>query len=394
MTCPVLVPPANGYLLCSSGNLFNSICSFSCKSGFSLEGSTEAKCDLTGEWDNPAPTCTIVSCSAPVELDHGRQQCSDGSNYGSKCSYSCQLGYEIKGSSVRECLDIGWSGKAPSCSLIRCARAQAPEHGAVACTNRNKFNSQCTFSCSPGYVLIGPENRRCGADHEWSGSREPVCELIRCGPLDAPFHGSMNCKNSDFYGSDCEFTCSRGYDLVGSNKRTCGVSQVWNGVQPLCQPITCGELSAPKYGSILCSDADGYGSTCRFFCDLGFSLEGSKERECAEGGWLGEQPQCIEVRCGVLEVVHHGITTCTNEDKFSSVCTNECESGFQLVGSRVRICESGGTWSGRPAKCAEVSCPPIELEPHTSASGSCAKQPQNYGRVCTFFPDPGFYYGP
>ena len=55
-----------------------------------------------------------------------------------------------------------------------------------------------------------------------------------------------------------------------------------------------------------------------------------------------------------------------------------------------RICESSGTWSGRPAKCSEVSCPPIEREPHTSASGSCAKQPQNYGRVCTFFPDPGW----
>ena len=50
----------------------------------------------------------------------------------------------------------------------------------------------------------------------------------------------------------------------------------------------------------------------------------------------GEQPQCIEVRCGQMEYVHHGKTECSNEDKFSSVCTNECDSGFQLVGSRVR----------------------------------------------------------
>ena len=390
VTCAVLVPPANGYLSCSSGNLYNSICSFSCKSGFSLEGSTETKCDISGEWDNPEPSCSIVACSDPVQLDHGRTQCSDGSNYGSRCAYSCLLGYELEGSSQRECLDIGWSGKAPTCSLIRCARSSVPEHGGVSCTNRNKFNSQCTFTCDPGYVLLGPRERRCGADHEWSGSREPICELIRCGPLDAPFHGSIGCKNSDFYGSDCEFSCSRGYDLIGSNKRSCGVSQVWTGVQPKCRPITCGELAPPEYGSLLCSDADGYGSTCKFFCDLGFSLEGSKDRECADNGWTGEQPQCIEVRCGVLEVVHHGSTDCTDEDKFSSVCTNECESGFQLVGSRVRICESGGTWSGRTAKCSEVSCPPIELEPHTSSSGSCAKQPQNYGRVCTFFPDPGW----
>ena len=37
-----------------------------------------------------------------------------------------------------------------------------------------------------------------------------------------------------------------------------------------------------------------------------------------------------------MEYVHHGKTECSNEDKFSSVCTNECDSGFQLVGSRVR----------------------------------------------------------
>jgi hypothetical protein len=206
----------------------------------------------------------------------------------------------------------------------------------------------------------------------------------------APFHGDVRCKNSDFYGSECAFACSRGYDLIGSSSRICGVSQHWSGVQPRCQAIACGVLLAPNYGSLLCSDADGYGSTCKFFCDLGFSLKGSKDRECAEKGWTGEQPQCIEVRCGVLEVVHHGETLCSDEDKFSSVCTNECESGFQLAGSRVRICESSGLWSGRPSKCSEVSCPPVELEPHTSSSGSCAKSVQTYGRVCTFFPDPGW----
>ena len=113
-------------------------------------------------------------------------------------------------------------------------------------------------------------------------------------------------------------------------------SQSWSGVQPTCRPIQCGVLKAPKYGSLLCSDADSYGSTCKFFCDLGYSIEGSKDRECSENGWSGEQPQCIEVRCGQMEYVHHGKTECSNEDKFSSVCTNECDSGFQLVGSRVR----------------------------------------------------------
>ena len=74
--------------------------------------------------------------------------------------------------------------------------------------------------------MLGPNERKCGADHKWSGSREPICELIRCSSLDAPFHGTINCANSDFYGSECEFRCETGYELIGSDARTCGVNQV------------------------------------------------------------------------------------------------------------------------------------------------------------------------
>ena len=77
-------------------------------------------------------------------------------------------------------------------------------------------------------MLIGPKERRCGADHEWSGSRDPSCDLIRCGRLDAPFHGSVDCKNSDFFGSECQFSCARGYSLEGSESRTCTVRKKFN----------------------------------------------------------------------------------------------------------------------------------------------------------------------
>ena len=227
VTCDVRVPPANGYLTCAAGNQYLSICTYSCKSGFTLKGEAEAKCGLDGEWSSPPPTCNIVSCPELEELDHGRTTCSDSNNFGSRCFHSCNLGYELKGSATRDCLEIGWSGKAPTCELIRCPRVGALENGSVRCTSRNKFGSECSYSCDAGYMLLGPKERRCGADHEWSGSREPVCALIRCGVLDAPFHGSVNCENSDFYGSECTFTCARGYSLEGSDKRTCGVR---NGV--------------------------------------------------------------------------------------------------------------------------------------------------------------------
>jgi len=64
--------------------------------------------------------------------------------------------------------------------LVICLPLSAPDNGMIDCTGRrsrqNTFGSTCTFSCNHGYELSGSETRTCQSDGTWSGT-EAMCIL-------------------------------------------------------------------------------------------------------------------------------------------------------------------------------------------------------------------------
>lgn len=160
-----------------------------------------------------------------------------------------------------------------------------------------------------------------------------VSPAARLCPLlaKAPKHGRMNCSHPHSlfgFGSRCEFKCSEGFSLRGQPATTCNSSSRWSDdvptcqrernktimTQPLslsllvliqtanlasyrvaavrCEPIRA--LSPPL--SMTCSQPLGnfsFGSECRFACKEGFSLNGSKLLLCSSTGtWSGRRPVC------------------------------------------------------------------------------------------------------
>ena len=130
------------------------------------------------------------------------------------------------------------------------------------------FEDFCTFTCSAGYGLQGPNNGTCLANGSWSEGN-PACVLL-C-PI--PLNGQVDCDR----GNNCDFSCDPGYMLQGSvTSGTCESSGSWNIQPPSCVPLSCcngtgmlddGVIIEPQSCNLT------YQSQCTASCDEGFAGE-------------------------------------------------------------------------------------------------------------------------
>ena len=62
---------------------------------------------------------------------------------------------------------------------------------------------------------------------------------IRCADLSAPANGEITSCSSGtvgvgYEGDTCSFTCNTGYELTGSDTRTCQSDGSWSGIGTTC----------------------------------------------------------------------------------------------------------------------------------------------------------------
>ncbi|KAM6305472.1 LOW QUALITY PROTEIN: P-selectin-like [Aegotheles albertisi] len=376
MNCPVLSAPDRGEMNCSHlhGDFtFSSTCAFSCQTGFALVGPESRECTAMGTWTGGATQCEAITCPVLSAPDRGEMNCSHLHGdfaFGSTCAFSCRNGFVLVGPESRECTATGiWTGDAPHCEAIKCSALATPKMGQAACSHLHgdfAFGSTCAFSCQTGFVLMGPESRKCTATGTWTGD-VPRCEAITCPVLSAPDQGEMNCSHlhGDFaFSSTCAFSCQNGFVLMGPESRECTATGTWTGDAPHCEAIKCSALATPKMGQAACSHLHGdfaFGSTCAFSCQMGFVLMGPETRECtATGTWTGDAPQCKAIRCPVLDPPSRGWLNCSHMHgnfTYDSKCTFSCEKGFVRMGAEVLQCVATGNWTRHPPSCAEDSAP-------------------------------------
>ena len=63
---------------------------------------------------------------------------------------------------------------------------------------------------------------------------------IRCDDLSTPANGEIMSCSSDmvgvgYEGDTCSFTCNTGYELTGSDTRTCQSNGSWSGTDNVCR---------------------------------------------------------------------------------------------------------------------------------------------------------------
>ncbi|XP_065899825.1 uncharacterized protein [Dysidea avara] len=342
---------------------YQDTCTFQCDDGYEVEGSVMRQCGASGEWSGTSTQCNILHCPVTVVANSRPcddtsytstciVECEDGYNRSEDSSqYSCGL----NGTGVT------WmfTGSGVTCSPVQCTTLPSPSNGNISCNSTGipRYEDQCSFSCDPGYELTGSSTRQCLSNESWSGA-DVTCDILHCSNLTDIVDDNALVKDcSDEFGSVCSLGCITGYMVVGNNMFTCdsandGVEWRNNvtGGDFHCDIVTCAEdLVAPSNGSINCSSDNQplqYQDTCTFQCDDGYEVEGSVMRQCeASGEWNGTSTQCNILHCPVTVVAN---SRPCDDTSYTSTCMVECEDGYNRSGDSSQyscgLNSTGVTW--------------------------------------------------
>uniref|UniRef100_A0AAQ4PEB5 CUB and Sushi multiple domains 3a n=1 Tax=Gasterosteus aculeatus aculeatus TaxID=481459 RepID=A0AAQ4PEB5_GASAC len=358
ISCGDVPTPSNGKRI-GTQTTFGASAIFSCDLGYVLTGSTVRECLLSGLWSGTETHCLAGHCGLPEQIVNG-QVIGENFGYRDTVVYQCNPGFRLIGSSVRICQqDHNWSGQLPVCISITCGHPGSPIYGRTTGDGFN-YNDLVRFSCNKGYTLEGPSTAQCQADRQWS-QQPPTCRVVNCTDPGIPANSIRESKIEHgifTFGSVVFYDCNPGYYLFGSSVLTCQPVGHWDKPLPECIEVDCGHPGTPPHG-VMSGEMFTVGSTVRYSCSGDRQLIGDSSLTCQlNGHWSGPLPHCSgdsADTCGDPGTPVHATREAGNF-KVRSKVRFTCAVGHTLYGSAERICFPNGTWSGRQPFCKPVQC--------------------------------------
>ena len=261
---------------CNTGcDLFTSGCDDSCNTNCNTCFSgCDANCDTCNTGCNGCPVNCDSACDGSCQCNAGYggsgQNCdycvdsykpSAGNGNCLACPACSGNRYRIncRGTSAGSCTScgscpagqerVGCAGTNPG-SCRACSSGYYRTSGMASC-------QRCEQDCPAGQERVG-----CG------GSSAGFCRGVQCETLAAPTHGSVSYSLSNRYPAKASFSCSAGYELVGSSQLSCGTDGNYPNSLPTCRGKLCPTLSLAN-GNVAYSNGRRYPSTASFSCATG-----------------------------------------------------------------------------------------------------------------------------
>ncbi|XP_068015515.1 complement component receptor 1-like protein [Melanerpes formicivorus] len=159
--------------------------SYVCRPGYenTSESVPTSTCLHNLTWSQAAELCRRKSCGEPGAVPGGRMDLLTDLQLGATVKVLCQEGYRLEGNHFILCQlkgdDVEWS-ELPTCELITCSSPPQITNGNHDGEGAGKFvyNSTVTYSCAPGFQLVGNSSIRCTSGAKargvWSGAA-PEC---------------------------------------------------------------------------------------------------------------------------------------------------------------------------------------------------------------------------
>ncbi|XP_050718385.1 uncharacterized protein LOC126999691 isoform X2 [Eriocheir sinensis] len=336
---------------------------YACEEGYSTRGFDVAKCFLynnTMQWFGPEIVCHPKECGDPGEILNGFKE--DGCfHYDCRVSYHCRPGFEMEGRNVYRCHQDGtWMPRElPNCKPIQCDIPDNPRHG-KASFNSVFYNAVVTYSCDYGYMIVGPETRRCGPDREWSGVT-PSCKEIDCGHPGILHNGRLEGTYTSYnYGTEIRFVCNDNMKYEGYHDRrtVCQKNGTWSNPLPKClapcivPTVENGRLTNESQAGTLVP----HGSVIRVVCNKTYEPSfTSVPSACYNGTWT-HYPHCEPARCKKLPRRPRNGMVIAPRTAHGMLARFRCKDGYILKGAVTTKCHFG-KWTGRIPWCKVVYCP-------------------------------------
>ncbi|XP_042194838.1 CUB and sushi domain-containing protein 1 [Callorhinchus milii] len=401
--CSPPSPARHGSIHSQTGGHPGSTVRFSCDPGYRLIGQGVATCTRLPQgwykWNTIPPLCQAISCGVPKAPGNGTVF---GREYtmGTRAIYQCNVGFQLQSGehSTSACQENGkWSNnnRPPLCVAVVCPDlGNIPvEHGRwkLLYGTTNQYQAQVMVTCEPGYHLEGARLLQCLANSSWSAEEHnPSCKIISCGELMSPPNGNK-IGTLTVYGATAIFSCNSGYTMVGSRVRECQDNGLWSGVEVRCLAGHCGMPKSIVNGQII-GENFNYRGTVVYQCNPGFRLIGTSVRICQQDHkWSGRSPVCVSITCGHPGNPSNGKTQ-GSQFNLNDVVSFTCIMGYTLYGAVRAQCQSNGQWSNLLPTCKVVNCSdPLHIENGVRRVQLNIAQRFRYASSVSYECSPGYY---
>ncbi|XP_062867465.1 complement factor b, like [Trichomycterus rosablanca] len=185
-----------------------------------------------------------------------------------------------------------------------------------------------------------------------------VTDASQCPDSNLAISGGVFTLSNMFNdGSVLRYICPEGYYPHPVRKRDCYSGQ-WDPAPtrkpPVCKKVTCPNPNVLENGHGQPNKQQYYvNDTTTYRCDSGYIFRGSATRVCQiNGKWSGGTPICSRDsdHCpdpGTPPGASREYRSFNIDDKVTYSCNNK----LKLIGSKVRVCQDDGQWSGKEPEC-------------------------------------------
>ncbi|XP_045062980.1 complement receptor type 1 isoform X5 [Coregonus clupeaformis] len=324
---------------------------FDCAIGYVRAGGSRSVTCTAGVWSEVKLICERKSCGSPGEVMNGDFDLSEGILFGDKVVATCNTGYMLVGSGVRNCMDGGWDGRVPLCEVVKCGKPPTIFNGGPVVPPEETYNygSVVQYGCEKDYTLVGTKSITCLENGEFQPA-PPECKMVSCPP--------PVIENAVL--SFVTYKCNAGYEMEGQASLTCEI-EGWSAPFPTCKVVSCPPPVVENAVRIEGRPPYTYKSFVTYKCNAGYEMEGQASLTCEIEGWSAPFPTCKVVSCPPPVVENAVRIDGRPPYMYKSFVTYKCNAGYEMEGQASLTCEIEG-WSAPFPTCKVVSCPPPVIE--------------------------------